>query len=248
VHRFYLPSVAPVEEFPLTPEDSRKAIRVLKLAPGETIQIWDSDSKEYDALITKVTGLIVYAQVLSVQTPTVESPLPVVLVQGIPKGDKMELIIQKATEVGARMICPLVTERTVVKLTPERRRSRRERWQTIAKEASRQCGRVHIPEVYDIRGFAEIWSVMEPEAVKLLCWESETTSLKKYLRNHKPTGTAPVYLVIGPEGGLSAGEVETAREYGAVPVSLGPRILRTETAGLVALSLVLYEWGDLGGV
>jgi 16S rRNA (uracil1498-N3)-methyltransferase len=247
VHRFYLPSVPLGREFPLPQEDSRKICRVLRIAPGNEILLWDATGREYCALITRRDGQRVFARVLAERNTDVEPDLRVALVQGIPKGDKFEFIIQKATELGVWRIYPAVTERTVVRIPPEKRRKRLERWRVIAREAARQCGRVCIPEVMDISPLEEIWTGIEPEALKILLWERETCGFKEFLRENFPPPHTPVYLFVGPEGGLSEQEVERGRTYGAGGVSLGPRILRTETAGLVGLSLVLYEWGDLGG-
>lgn len=247
MHRFFLPSVPREGEFPLSQGDSRKICRVLRLAPGDEILLWDETGKEYHALVSRVAGPQVFVRVLAEREALVESHLRLALVQGIPKGDKLELIIQKATELGAWRIYPAVTERTVVRIPPEKKEGRLRRWQAIAREAARQCGRVHIPEVMDVSPLEEIWTGIEPEAPKIILWERETGGLKEFLRGNSPPLHAPVYLFVGPEGGLSEREVEQGRTCGAVYVRLGPRILRAETAGLVGLSLVLYEWGDLGG-
>ncbi|MDN5375868.1 MAG: rRNA (uracil1498-N3)-methyltransferase [Thermacetogenium sp.] len=247
MHRFYLPSVPLGREFPLPREDSRKICRVLRLAPGDEILLWDAAGREFCALITRRGGQQVFARVLAERNTDVEPDLRVALVQGIPKGDKFEFIIQKATELGVWRIYPAVTERTVMRIPPEKRRKRLERWRVIAREAARQCGRVCIPEVMEISPLEDIWTGIEPEALKILLWERERCGLKEFLRENSPPPHAPVYLFVGPEGGLSEQEVERGRTYGAGGVNLGPRILRTETAGLVGLSLVLYEWGDLGG-
>ncbi|MGB9791100.1 MAG: 16S rRNA (uracil(1498)-N(3))-methyltransferase [Thermacetogeniaceae bacterium] len=248
MQRFYMPSFpARGEEFPLSPENARKASRVLRLIPGDEIILWNEAGSEYRALITKVTGQFVYVRVLEEVENDAESPLSLRLVQGIPKGDKLELIIQKATELGVQKIYPVVTERTVVRIPEERRASRLKRWQAIAREAARQCGRVRIPEVAEIDTLEGIWRHVEGDAIKLICWEEGVAGLKAYLRSFSAPPQVPVYLFVGPEGGFSAREVEACVARGGVVVSLGPRILRTETAGLIGLSLLLYEWGDLGG-
>jgi 16S rRNA (uracil1498-N3)-methyltransferase len=191
-----------------------------------------------------VAGYHVYVKILKEREPAVESPLRITLVQGIPKGDKIEFIIQKATELGAWGVCPVITERTVVQVTPERKNSRVRRWQAIAAEAARQSGRVRAPGVAEIATFEALCEGLEPGACKLIFREGEAYGLKEYLRNTAPS--SPVYLFIGPEGGFSPREVEAVLARGGVAVSLGRRILRTETAGLVSLSLLQYEWGDLG--
>lgn len=248
MHRFFLPDVQPGEgEFPLDPGDANKICRVLRLRPGAEISIWDGSGREYRARITRIAGQSVYVQTAGQRENDQESPLPLVLVQGIPKGDKMELIIQKATELGVREVCPVLTERTVAQVPAERRRSRLQRWQVIAKEAARQCGRQRIPDISEITSLNDLWNRLSPDSCKLICWEEEGSGLKDFLRSRKSPPGAPVYLFVGPEGGFSQAEVARGSERGAVAVSLGKRILRTETAGLVGLSLILYEWGDLGG-
>lgn len=250
MHRFYMPTVpCDASDFPLSRGDAKKILRVLKLGPGNKIWLWDEEGKEYRAEITKTAGMSVYVRVLEECSKKVEPPLRLVLVQGIPKGDKFELIIQKATELGVSRIYPAVTERTVMRIPSERQQSRLRRWQAVAQEASRQCGRVWIPQVMPVTPFVEILRNMEPDAQRMILWEKEKegNSLKRYLRSFEQSTQAPVYLFTGPEGGLSTREVELARSFGCVTMTLGPRILRTETAALIGLSLIFYEWGDLGG-
>ncbi|HHV34141.1 MAG TPA: 16S rRNA (uracil(1498)-N(3))-methyltransferase [Syntrophomonadaceae bacterium] len=250
MHRFYLPNVpCDVSDFPLSRGDAKKILRVLKLEPGDEIWLWDEEGKEYRSEITKTAGMSVFVRVLEECRKDVEPPLRLVLVQGIPKGNKFEFIIQKATELGVWRIYPAVTERTVVRIPSERRESRLRRWQKVAQEAARQCGRVRIPQIMPIIPFVEILRNDDPDAYRMVLWEreAEDNSIKRYLREYQQFTQAPVHLFVGPEGGLSPREVELAKSYGCVTVTLGPRILRTETAGLIGLSLILYEWGDLGG-
>lgn len=248
MHRFYLPSVSlRGTEFPLAREESRKICRVLRLRPGSEIALWDATGTEYSALITRIEGQQVFVRVLAEQERAVEAPLKLALVQGIPKGSKFDYIIQKATELGVWRICPAVTERTIVKISREKRGKRQQRWQMIASEAARQSGRVQIPEVMGIAPLEEICAGIESDCLKILLWEREASGFKEFLRRNSPPPQAPVYLFVGPEGGFSEQEVARCLADGGVSVSLGPRILRTETAGIVGLSLVLYEWGDLGG-
>ncbi|MFY9141016.1 MAG: 16S rRNA (uracil(1498)-N(3))-methyltransferase [Thermacetogeniaceae bacterium] len=247
MHRFYVPAVPLDEDFPLPRRDAKKILRVLRLSPGEEILLWDDEGREYRAQITRAEGMSVYVKVLEEQSKEVESPLPLVLVQGIPKGDKFEFIIQKATELGVWRVYPALTERTIVRIPPERQGSRRERWQSVAREAARQSGRVQIPEIMPITTLTELVQNIEKDAHRLILWEGEKgTGLKDYLRQNKPNQGA-VYLFVGPEGGFSRQEVDFCINNSFTSVTLGPRILRTETAGLVSLSLILYEWGDLGG-
>jgi 16S rRNA (uracil1498-N3)-methyltransferase len=158
----------------------------------------------------------------------------------------MDLIVQKATELGVYKFIPLVCERSVVKLSGDKSQRRSERWQRIAQEAAKQCRRPEIPEVLPPVGWEEALSGM-PEGVNaIIPWEEENQkSLKKILGESQLQGD--VYVFIGPEGGFTSAEVELARSRGVRPVTLGPRILRTETAGLAVLAIILYQFGDLGG-
>jgi len=235
------------EEILLDPRNSRKILKVLRLKPGEEILLWDGEGKEFRACIKKIRGTRVSVELLERTQPEPEPPLRVILVQGIPKGEKFDLIIQKATELGVWAIHPVVTERTVVRIPEDKKASRQRRWQEIATEAARQSGRIHIPEVTKIIPFSLLWQQLGSGSLKLIFWEGGTQPLKQVFRRVNLSEYSAVYLFIGPEGGFEKEEVEEAVAHGAVPVSLGPRILRTETAGLVALSLILYEWGDLGG-
>ena len=230
--------------------DVQHIARVLRLKPGEMIQLADGSGGEYQAEIMeldqeRVTALI--RQHFHVQN---EPPLAVYLFQGLPKGDKFDFIIQKCTEIGVQRIYPIAAARSIVHLTREKEEKRRERWQRIAEEAAKQSGRGAVPEVMMLMDLKDALETLPAGTTVLMPWEEESTGhgLKKLLRSAQITG--PVVLVIGPEGGLAQTEVDLARQKGAITVSLGPRILRTETAGgmVVALSLLLYELGDLGGM
>jgi 16S rRNA (uracil1498-N3)-methyltransferase len=157
----------------------------------------------------------------------------------------MDLIVEKSTELGISRIIPLVCERTVLKLEGDKLSRRRERWLRIAREASKQCRRPDVPEVDLPGGWDQALRDLD-RATALIPWEEENVlTLKSFLRENKPR--EQVYVFIGPEGGFTPREVERARSHGVRPVTLGPRILRTETAGLAVVAMILYQWGDLGG-
>ena len=178
-----------------------------------------------------------------------EPGLRLTLVQGLPKGDKMDFIIQKATELGVNRIIPLACERAVVKLTGDKQQRRLDRWQRIALEAAKQCRRPDIPEVAALATWEDVLAGMGKNTTALLPWEMEnTTSLKKALIDCENLDSViDLYVFIGPEGGFTAAEVSLACSHGVRPVTLGPRILRTETAGLAVLTMILYQFGELGG-
>lgn len=220
--------------------------KVLRLRPGENLIFMDGRGKSYLAAIEKIiTGEVVCVVQREIPAPAA-SPLRVTLVQGIPKGDKMDLIIQKGTELGVNLVIPLLCERTVVKLDEAKTLMRLKRWRRIALEAAKQCRRNDVPEICRPKGWEQVWASLPPGAAALIPWEEEVEySLKDFFRQRPEL--ADTYIFIGPEGGFTREEVECARLHGVHAVTLGPRILRTETAGPAVLAIFQYQWGDLGG-
>jgi 16S rRNA (uracil1498-N3)-methyltransferase len=217
-------------------EAHRHLAKVLRLEAGHSLVIFDGGGTEIDARVLSV-GPRTIELVLGDRRAVSLATASITLLQAVPKGDRMDLIVQKATELGVAQIVPVVTGRSVVR--PSAMRSRR--WQTIAQEAARQSGRADIPEVTE--------PLLLPEAVarassgaRFVLWEEEHgQSLRRALEG----GTREVTLLIGPEGGLAVGEVVEARTHGFVPVGLGPRILRVETAAIIAVALVQAAAGGL---
>jgi len=220
--------------------------RVLRLGPGDGLLILDGRGGVYEAVIEKACRGQVICTIKKEAPAGNGIPVRVTLVQGLPKGDKMDLIIQKGTEIGISRVIPLMCRRSVVKLAGDKPLRRLERWRRIALEAAKQCRRVDVPEVQEPAGWNRVLPEMPPEAAAFMPWEGEKVqTLKAILR----CGVAreQVYVFVGPEGGFTPDEVGTAVAHGIRPVTLGPRILRTETAGLAVLSMILFQWGDLGG-
>ena len=182
-----------------------------------------------------------------------ESPIELVLAQCLPKGDKLELITQKATELGVNRIVPLVSENCVVKYDAKKSKARQERWQKIANEAGKQCGRTILPVVEPIQGLKQWLTEMANEAQKsekriclCMCYENEEQQgIKEFLQAHR--NDESFIFIVGPEGGFSLAEAHLAQELGIASVSLGTRILRAETAAIAAAAIIQYENGDLGG-
>jgi 16S rRNA (uracil1498-N3)-methyltransferase len=224
------------ERVVLDGEAHRHLAKVLRLEAGHSLVIFDGGGTEIDARVLSV-GPRTIELVLGDRRAVSLATASITLLQAVPKGDRMDLIVQKATELGVAQIVPVVTGRSVVR--PSAMRSRR--WQTIAQEAARQSGRADIPEVTE--------PLLLPEAVarassgaRFVLWEEEHgQSLRRALEG----GTREVTLLIGPEGGLAVGEVVEARTHGFVPVGLGPRILRVETAAIIAVALVQAAAGGL---
>lgn len=220
--------------------------RVLRLGRGSLLTVLDGRGKSYEAVIRDLDRDEVVCEIIKQLLTTPACPVKVTLVQGIPKGDKMDLIIQKGTELGVSRVIPLLCRRTVVKLDGDRVLRKRERWQRIALEAAKQCRRPDVPEVAEPAELDGVLGSLPANCTALIPWEEENkVSLKDLLYEIK--AVEEIYVFIGPEGGFTAGEVAGARAAGVRPVTLGPRILRTETAGIAVITMVLCRWGDLGG-
>ena len=224
-------------------DESRHLARVLRLRPGDTVIATDGAGRDYTVRLDSV-GESATGTVLTAAPGTPPSLLAVTLVQGVPKGDKMETIVRAATELGVARVWPALCARTIVRLEPHRWRDRARRWQRVAREAAKQCGRAVLPEVETPRPLADCLAAGAGADLALCCWEGGGVSLGDALG----AAAAPraALLVIGPEGGLAAAEVDAARAHGLTIVSLGPRTLRTETAGPALLAILQARFGDLG--
>lgn len=229
----------------ITGPDVKHISKVLRMNVGESITLLDGTGLVYHGEITEIKKEEVVCRILGREKSTFEPTIKVTLVQGIPKGDKMETIIQKCTELGVDQVIPLAAERSVVKLDGRKAAERQERWQRVAAEAAKQCRRSGIPRVQRLCQWEELLSRIPPGALVLMPWEDEKKqSLRQVLEQAAHPGE--VYILIGPEGGFGDREVALAVERCFSLVTLGPRILRTETAGPSVLTMVLYHYGELG--
>ena len=219
--------------------------RVLRLKPGDFITIFDGTGLEYRAILQgRVDGALV-AQIQDSFSKENEPLTHITLVQSIAKGDKMDAVVQKATEIGVNTIIPCLTEHTVVRLQGKADQ-KVQRWQIIAREACKQCQRNLIPEIRPVVELKNILPVIPSQSTVLLYEKADKNGLKEFLKNHRHFKGQEVYIIVGPEGGFAQQEIEAAQSYSIPIVSLGSRILRTETAGIVATSIILYEFDDLG--
>jgi 16S rRNA (uracil1498-N3)-methyltransferase len=223
--------------------ESRHLTRVLRLRPGDTIVATDGAGRDFTVRLEGV-GEVATGTVVAEAAGIGASPLAITLVQGVPKGDKMEAIIRAATELGVARVRPALCARTVVRLEPARWRDRARRWQRVAREASKQCGRAVIPEVETPRPLVDCLATGETMDLALCLWEEGGTPLRHVLESVASARSAVV--VIGPEGGLARAEVEAVQAHGATLTSLGPRILKTETAGPAVAAILQARFGDLG--
>lgn len=217
-------------------------INVLRLETGDEITLFDGSGYEYNSQIIDIQSGKLVAQIKTRVKPAVESPLELTLGQALIKGDKMELIIQKATELGVSRIIPLKTARSR-RISPDVLIRKQERWQDISTEAAQLCGRIKLPQIERCFKFSEFCADFETADLKLIFWEKEGHSLKNTLTKIKPP--KQVAVLVGPEGSFNQNELQTAQEHGFIPVGLGPRILRAETAAIAALSLIQYQLGDI---
>ena len=214
---------------------------VLRMKQGEELWISDGGKKEYRCTIEDFSSDEVLLHIIYVQEPDYELPSRIYLFQGLPKADKMELIIQKAVELGAYEVIPVETKRCVVKLGGKKATKKVERWKQIAESAAKQSKRMLIPNVHEVLTFKEALKYAEAMDIRLIPYElaKGMQETKEILADIQPGQSVGIF--IGPEGGFEEKEVETAISEGAKPITLGKRILRTETAGLAVLSVLMFQ-------
>jgi len=240
-HRFYCPDELAADVAVSLPETAAAhAARVLRMQVGDTAILFNGDGFDYNCQFTAVQKNSVTAKVTSSVAITNESPLDILLLQGISSGDRMDYTIQKAVELGVRAIQPIATERSVVKLNQERAEKRVAHWQQIVISACEQSGRAYVPEVYSPLSLSQ-WLAQHPQQTtcRILLNPLGAKQLAKL-----PKPASQIQLLIGAEGGLSANEIETAVAHGFQSILLGPRVLRTETDALAAIASMHTLWGD----
>jgi 16S rRNA (uracil1498-N3)-methyltransferase len=215
-------------------------VRVLRMREGTSLNIFDGNGAEFQAEIAKVDGERVTVTVGNRASVTAESPLRITLVQGVSRSERMDWTLQKATELGVTAIAPVLTARSVVRLDEKQAQKKQAHWRAIVSGACEQCGRARVPNVAQPIALRDYFSTVKKDGMRLVLSPSAQGSLAGL-------ATLPnkVELLIGPEGGLEDEELAAARTAGYTPVRLGPRVLRTETAAVVALSVMQALWGDL---
>lgn len=226
----------------ITGSDVNHIKNVLRMREGEALTVCDGTGMEYSCEIAAYADGEAVLRILKKAKAQTELPVRLVLYQGLPKKDKMELIIQKAVELGAAEIVPVMTKRCIVKLEDDKKEAKKlERWQAIAESAAKQSGRAVIPAVTRVMSYKEALKRAKESGMGLIPYECAEgmKSLKEVACQAANQTTVSVF--IGPEGGFEEAEIEVAKEHGIVPVSLGKRILRTETAGFTTLAILMYE-------
>jgi 16S rRNA (uracil1498-N3)-methyltransferase len=212
--------------------------KVLRLRLGDALVVFNGRGGEFTARVRAVERRAACIEVGEFVAHEVESPLDLVLLQGVSRGERMDYTVQKAVELGVTHIVPLQTERTVVNLNAERQARRREHWQAVVNSACEQSGRNRVPAVAPVTAFAD-GVTMAAQGLKLVLHHRAETRLQALSPQQ-----GPVTLLIGPEGGLSPAEIALAEAAGFVPLRLGPRVMRTETAAVAAMAVLQWQWGD----
>ena len=227
-------------------DDARHIASVLRLAAGATVLVSGQDGKSGKAEIIAASPESIELRLLEFLEDTTEPPIAIWLVQSLSKGEKMDFIIQKAVELGVYGLIPVATAHSVVRYDAAKQVDKVARWQKIAREAAKQCGRNYIPQVYPVTTLNQVLANNEfASANKIMLYEGQAAQgIKQALTE---CNSQSYVLFIGPEGGFSTAEVALCQEHGSRIVTMGPRIMRTETAALAAVTAVMYECGDLGG-
>ncbi len=248
MHKFFVPKNSiDGNNAIIDSEDVKHIYRVLRLQVGDKVSINNCEGKEYLGEITFIDKKVVNVNLLEESSINNESPIEVYLFQGMPKSTKMDLIVQKNTELGVKAITPIITERVVVK-TDLKEFKKVDRWNRIALEASKQSKRSLVPQINEPIEFENLLEKLKSMDLVVVPYENEEGyGIKKLVENIDNIHINKVAIIIGPEGGFEEIEILKLKEIGSKIITLGPRILRTETAGFTCLSLIMYELGDLGG-
>ncbi len=237
-----------LQEILIEGEDVKHISKVLRLAEGDKVEVCDGIAYEYIGKINIINKDQIVLSIEKKDEITTESPVKVILYQGIPKSTKMDLIIQKTTEMGIHAIQPVITDRTVVQFHNEKDKVKKtERWQKIAEEAAKQSKRGIIPQVHNPITYKEALFQSQHNQLNIMAYELEKAKGLKAILSAENSSVKELGIWVGPEGGYTEEEVNLAVSNGTLPITLGPRILRTETAGFALLSMIMYEIGDLGG-
>ena len=243
MYQFFVgPEAVCGKEIRITGSDVNHIKNVLRMQPGDEISVkCASENKEYRCGIEEIREDLVRCSLYFIKEDDVELPSKIYLFQGLPKSDKMELIIQKAVELGVYQVIPVATKRAVVKLDEKKSAQKVARWQAISEAAAKQSKRALIPKIHKVLTFAQALEYAKESKIRLIPYEMaegmETT--RNLLESLTPGEDIAVF--IGPEGGFDETEITSAQDQGVVPITLGRRILRTETAGLTVLSWIMYQ-------
>lgn len=249
MHKFFVSKSNIVGDSAVIEGDDVKHIyKVLRLEVGDKVSINNCDGEEFLGEIEDINKKQVIVKCIEKLALNNESPVEIYLFQGLPKSSKMDLIVQKATELGVKEITPIITERVVVK-NEIGEFKKLDRWNRIVLEACKQCKRSLIPKVNTPLEFEQLLDFLKNMDLIVVPYENaEGHGIKNMVNSIGKSDVKKIAVIIGPEGGFEEEEINKLKELEAYIVTLGPRIFRTETAGLVCVSLIMYELGDLGGI
>lgn len=229
----------------ITGSDAKHIKTVLRLKPGDNIGLFDGSGMEYEAKITALTTGRIEAAVIRRFPSKAESPIQIIIAQGLLKDRKMDGIVRHLTELGITKWIPFMAHRSIPKPDKTHLSKRKERWETIAKEAAKQCKRGRIPEINVLVSFEKVLDIGASCDFKIAFWENETTPVSAIaMASGRQFNT--IFAILGPEGGFTSREIETAKSRGFISAALGPRILKAETATIAACVLLQYLFGDMG--
>lgn len=247
MRRFYTDQQSIVDTMVrITGEEAHHIANVLRMHPDESIILFDGSGWDYEIRLQTISSQLVTGDIISRTLNTSEPPIKITLVQGLAKGEKMDFIIQKAVEVGVSRIIPIHCDYSVVKLEGKKSAARVERWNRMTIEACKQCGRSQPPPVETVSGFESVRRRLAGQPQILFYEQSKEQGLGNIIKQHRQLFLEQgLTIYIGPEGGFSPAEIQKFQGNGGWIAGLGPRILRTETAGVVALSILMWELGDL---
>ena len=249
MHRFFIDQSTEVDKnVIISGNDYNHLKNSLRLNIGDRVILSDGNGFDMEAEIINFSDQGAELKIISREKSKVEAGIKIWLAQGLPKKSKMDLIVEKATEIGFAGLIPLESKRTIVKYNHKKKNKKKNRWQRVAEAAAKQSGRAVVPEIKDFYSADSLKNLKEEFDYILLLWEDEKEySIKDFFKENNVAAEASILLVIGPEGGFSEAEANKFKdELEARIITLGPRILRTETAGITALTAILYEKGELG--
>lgn len=221
-------------------QEARHILNVMRLKENDKVIVFDGTGKEYTGFIKQTKPKSLTVEIISTKAPKREALPEITLAQSIPKKEKMDYIVEKATELGVRSIIPLVSERTIVKLEEARALDRVQRWKKIAREAAKQCGRPDVPEIENVQKFYNTVDIVNNFDLAFMpCLSEDVIPLKEAVKGFE---TGKIIVFIGPEGDFTPEEIKMAKDTSCKLVSLGNRVLKSDTAGLLVLSVLNYEF------
>ena len=245
MHRFFVsPEEISGKTVTIKGSDVNHIRTVLRMKPGDRVEVIDGRGFQYEIVLAEVERNHVRGEILSKTAMQTESPVKIQMGQALIKGNAFDLLVRKGTELGVHSVAALRTRRCVARLSKESEPYRTQRWQRIAEEASKQCGRSRVPEIHStVLSIEEFCRQSSGCDLKLVFWEGEQKTRLQDIT--APDSVASIAFLAGPEGGWAAGEIELLRQYGFQTVTLGPRLLKADSVSLVILSLLQHRWGDL---